>query len=61
MCVYGFLKYGGVFIIDSNVVFDFKLKSWDLVSGICDFEILDELVGKIGLILDVDIVMFVNN
>lgn len=61
LCVYGPLKYGGAFTTESNAAFDLKLKSWDPVSGIRDFEVLDELADKTGLTLDADIEMPANN
>ncbi|MEP3429405.1 MAG: DUF938 domain-containing protein [Roseibium sp.] len=61
LCVYGPLKYAGKFTTDSNEAFDAQLKSWNPVSGIRDFETLDELAIKAGLTIDADHAMPANN
>lgn len=61
LCVYGPLKYGGAFTTQSNADFDRHLKSADPVSGIRDFEALDDLARDIGLRLEADIAMPANN
>lgn len=61
LCVYGPMKYGGAFTTPSNEAFDAQLKSWDQVSGIRDFEVLDGLAQNIGLELAHDHAMPANN
>nr|WP_244318693.1 DUF938 domain-containing protein [Roseibium hamelinense] len=61
LCVYGPLKYGGKYTTPSNEAFDAQLKSWDPVSGIRDFEALDTLARKAGLVFDADHAMPANN
>jgi cyclopropane fatty-acyl-phospholipid synthase-like methyltransferase len=61
LCVYGPLKYGGRFTSESNEAFDAQLKSWNPVSGIRDFEALDDLADKAGLSFETDHPMPANN
>lgn len=61
LCVYGPLKYDGTFTTDSNKAFDAQLKTWDPVSGIRDFEALDDLAGKADLVFEADHAMPANN
>ncbi|MEP3047355.1 MAG: DUF938 domain-containing protein [Roseibium sp.] len=61
LCVYGPLKYDGEFTTESNAAFDLQLKSWDPVSGIRDFETLDDLATKAGLVFAADHNMPANN
>lgn len=60
-CVYGPMKYGGAFTTRSNAEFDAQLRARDPLSGIRDFEALDELAQAQGLTLLEDIAMPANN
>ncbi|ALN55444.1 hypothetical protein GLE_0085 [Lysobacter enzymogenes] len=59
--VYGPFNYRGRYTSDSNRDFDGWLKARDPVSGIRDFEAVDELAAAIGLRLREDIAMPANN
>ena len=59
--VYGPFNYGGAFTTPSNENFDQWLKDRDPRSGIRDFEWVNELAGKAGLILAQDLEMPANN
>jgi len=61
VCIYGPMKYGGAFTTPSNEAFDLQLKSWNPVSGIRDFEVLDSFARAIGLELSHDHAMPANN
>lgn len=61
LCLYGPYKYNGVFTTESNARFDQWLKSRDPVSGIRDFEAVDDLAKAQGLALEQDIAMPANN
>lgn len=61
LCVYGPLKYGGKFTTPSNADFDVQLKSWNPVSGIRDFEALDNMAQNAGLTFAADHPMPANN
>lgn len=60
-CVYGPMKYGGAFTTKSNAEFDAQLRARDPLSGIRDFEALDELAQAQGLTLVEDLAMPANN
>ena len=60
-CLYGPFNYGNCYTSPSNQRFDLWLKSRDANSGLRNFEDLDELAGKHGLILRSDHQMPVNN
>jgi len=60
-CLYGPFNYGNRYTSPSNQRFDIWLKSRDASSGLRNFEELDELAGKHGLILRSDHQMPVNN
>ncbi|QGZ36965.1 DUF938 domain-containing protein [Stappia indica] len=60
-CVYGPMKYGGSFTTRSNAEFDAQLRARDPLSGIRDFEALDELAQAQGLTLLDDLAMPANN
>lgn len=60
-CVYGPMKYGGAFTTKSNAEFDAQLRARDPLSGIRDFEALDELAQAQGLTLLEDLAMPANN
>lgn len=60
-CVYGPMKYGGAFTTRSNAEFDAQLRARDPLSGIRDFEALDELAQAQGLTLLDDLAMPANN
>lgn len=61
LCVYGPFRYKGEFTTDSNAEFDQWLKARNPVSGIRDFEMVDELAGNIGLTLVADHSLPANN
>ncbi|WP_417689594.1 DUF938 domain-containing protein [Roseibium sp.] len=61
LCVYGPFKYEGKFTTASNEAFDEHLKEKDTNSGIRDFEAVNALAQKIGLILQGDHKMPANN
>jgi len=60
-CLYGPFNYNGQFTSESNERFDQWLKSRDPLSGVRDFEALQELAGKAGLVLKKDYEMPANN
>ncbi|MET0108312.1 MAG: DUF938 domain-containing protein [Candidatus Thiodiazotropha sp.] len=59
--LYGPFNYQGGYTSESNQRFDQWLKSRDPLSGIRDFEMLDELAAANHLILSEDVEMPVNN
>ncbi len=59
--LYGPFNYGGEFTCDSNRKFDDWLKNNDSNSGIRNFEDLNLLAEKNGLMLEEDVEMPVNN
>jgi len=61
LCLYGPFNYGGNYSSDSNRCFDKWLKDRDPVSGIRDFEALDELASANDMTLEADYEMPVNN
>ena len=61
LALYGPFNYGGRFTSDSNARFDAWLKARDPVSGVRDFEALDELARTHGLRLLEDYAMPSNN
>lgn len=61
LCVYGPFRYGGGYTSDSNADFDAWLRARDPLSGIRDFEALDELARAQGLMLMADYAMPANN
>ena len=61
LLVYGPCKYNGEFTTDSNAQFDLWLKARDPVSGVRDFERINELAESVGLILLEDNDMPANN
>ena len=60
-CLYGPFNYNGQFSSESNARFDLWLKQRDLVSGVRDFEALQDLAEQAGLRLIDDIEMPANN
>ena len=60
-CLYGPFNYGNRYTSHSNQRFDLWLKSRDASSGLRNFEDLNELAGKHGLVLRSDHQMPVNN
>lgn len=60
-CLYGPFNYHGAYTSPSNARFDAWLKARDPASGVRDFEALDVLAGKAGLLLTQDHEMPVNN
>ncbi len=61
LCVYGPFRYGGHYTSPSNAEFDQYLKARDPVSGIRDFEDVNTLAGRQGLLLSADHRMPANN
>ena len=61
ICLYGPFNYNGKFTSESNARFDVWLKERNPVSGIRDFEALDELAQKQGMSLLRDYEMPANN
>jgi len=61
LCVYGPFSYGGRFTAPSNERFDRALRARDVLSGIRDFESVDALAARQGLVLIADHAMPANN
>ena len=61
LIVYGPFNYDGAFTSDSNRAFEQWLKDRDPASGIRDFEAVDALARRIGLVLVEDNAMPANN
>jgi SAM-dependent methyltransferase len=61
LAVYGPFNYGGVHTAESNARFDAMLRQRDPLSGIRDFERVDELAQRNGLALLNDHAMPANN
>ena len=60
-CLYGPFNYNGQYTSESNAHFDSWLKSRDPLSGLRDFEALDELARAAGLAFKRDYAMPANN
>lgn len=60
-CLYGPFNYDGNYTSESNAAFDRFLKDRDPQSGIRDFEAMNELMKKAGLVLWRDYAMPANN
>lgn len=60
-CLYGPFNYNGQFSSESNAQFDAWLKQRDPLSGVRDFEALQELANKAGLVFVHDHEMPANN
>lgn len=60
-CLYGPFNYHGRYTSESNADFDEWLKARDTASGIKDFEAVQELAEKAGMLLDHDLEMPANN
>ena len=60
-CLYGPFNYNGLYTSESNARFDQWLKQRDPLSGVRDFEALQTLAGKAGLLLKQDYAMPANN
>ena len=60
-CLYGPFNYNGQFSSESNARFDLWLKQRDPVSGVRDFEALQILADKAGLVFVDDVEMPANN
>ena len=60
-CLYGPFNYNGCYTSDSNARFDQWLKARDPLSGVRDFEALQEQAGRAGLVLREDYEMPANN
>lgn len=61
LCIYGPFKYGGDFTTPSNAQFDLWLKSRNPLSGVRDFEWVNQLAREAGLTLLEDNPMPANN
>lgn len=61
LLLYGPFNYNGEFTSSSNAKFDLWLKERDPVSGVRDFEALNELAETAGLALANDVAMPANN
>ncbi|NND37783.1 MAG: DUF938 domain-containing protein [Gammaproteobacteria bacterium] len=61
LCVYGPFRYAGRFTSPSNERFDAALRARDPLSGIRDFEAMNELATRQGLQLTSDHAMPANN
>ena len=61
LCLYGPFNYGGTYTSDSNAGFDVWLKNRDTQSGIRDFEAINLLAERQGMVLVQDIAMPANN
>jgi hypothetical protein len=61
LCIYGAYNYGGKFTSESNERFDLWLKTRDPLSGVRDFEAVNQLAEAQGLQLLKDISMPGNN
>ena len=61
LAVYGPFNYGGVHTSESNARFDAMLRQRDPLSGIRDFEKVDELARRNGMALVKDYAMPANN
>lgn len=61
LVVYGPFNYGGQFTSESNARFDVWLKKRDPISGIRDFEAVNDLAQQAGLVLLADHAMPSNN
>lgn len=61
LAVYGPFRYGGDFTTPSNAAFDEWLRLRDPASGIRDFEAVDLLARRAGLVLAADHAMPANN
>jgi SAM-dependent methyltransferase len=60
-CLYGPFNYAGQFTSESNARFEHWLKARDPLSGIKDFEALEQLAAKAGMELKEDYEMPANN
>lgn len=60
-CLYGPFNYNGHYTSESNARFDQWLKQRDPMSGVRDFEALQTLAAKAGLLLIQDYAMPANN
>ena len=60
-CLYGPFNYNGQFSSESNARFDLWLKDRNPVSGVRDFEALQDLAEKAGLVFVEDVEMPANN
>jgi len=61
LCIYGPFRYNGDYTSQSNVDFDKYLKMRDSESGIRDFEAVNQLAQRQGLVLQRDNAMPANN
>lgn len=61
LAIYGPFNYGGAFTSESNARFDAWLKARDPASGVRDFEAVDALARRQGLVLEADVAMPANN
>ena len=61
VCIYGPFNYRGQYTSQSNEQFDQWLKARDPESGIRDFEVIESLANKAGLLISDDFEMPANN
>jgi hypothetical protein len=61
LCVYGPFRYSGEFTTPSNAVFDQWLQARDSLSGVREFEAIDQLARDQGFALQADHAMPANN
>jgi SAM-dependent methyltransferase len=61
LCIYGPFRYNSSYTSDSNADFDIYLKMRDPASGIRDFENVNELAQRQGLVMQQDNAMPANN
>ena len=61
LILYGAFNYGGAFTTESNARFDRWLKERDPLSGIRDFEAVNALAERAGMLLEEDYAMPNNN
>ena len=61
MILYGPFRYSGQFTTESNAQFDEYLKAQNPVSGIRDFEAVDDFARECGMTLQQDVPMPANN
>jgi hypothetical protein len=61
LCIYGPFKYNGEFTSHTNADFELWLKEHNSLSGIRDFEAVNQLANNLGFKLLADIAMPANN
>ena len=61
LCIYGPFNYRGAYTSESNQAFDHFLRERDPLSGIRDFEAIEQLAKSAGFLLEKDHAMPANN